>query len=86
MKDFSFNQVLGLMKKTTPFLFFRFFSIFGITQAFMIASGLLTARPIARHPPARIAMARLAAPGRDPVSARAPNLKNRKALIRGTSL
>jgi hypothetical protein len=40
MKDFSFNQVLGLMSKTAPFLFFRFLIYFGITLAFVIASGV----------------------------------------------
>jgi hypothetical protein len=40
MKDFSFNQVLGLMMKTAPFLVFRFLIYFGITLAFVIASGV----------------------------------------------
>ena len=39
MKDFSFNQVLGLMMKTGPFLFFRFLIYLGITLAFVIATG-----------------------------------------------
>ena len=40
MKDFSFNEVLGLMMKTAPFLVFRFLIYFGITLAFVIASGV----------------------------------------------
>jgi len=39
MKDFSFKQVLGLMMKTGPFLFFRFLIYLGITLAFVIATG-----------------------------------------------
>ncbi|MDZ7761505.1 MAG: hypothetical protein U5L00_14780 [Desulfovermiculus sp.] len=40
MKDFSFNQVLGLMMKTAPFLFFRFLIYLAITLTFVIASGV----------------------------------------------
>ncbi len=40
MKEFSLKQVLELMMKTAPFLFFRFLIYFGITLAFVIASGV----------------------------------------------
>jgi len=40
MKDFSFGEVLGLMMKTAPFLFFRFLVYFGITLAFAIITGV----------------------------------------------
>ena len=39
MKDFSFGEVLGLMRKTGPFLVFRFLIYFGITLAFVIITG-----------------------------------------------
>lgn len=39
MKDFSFGEVLGLMKKTSPFLLFRFLIYFGITLAFVLITG-----------------------------------------------
>ena len=39
MKDFSFRQVLGLMKKTAPFLVFRFLIYFGITFSFFLITG-----------------------------------------------
>jgi hypothetical protein len=39
MKDFSFSEVLGLMKKTGPFLVFRFLIYFGITLAFVLITG-----------------------------------------------
>ncbi len=40
MKDFSFGQVLGLMKKTAPFLVFRFIIYFGITIGFVLITGV----------------------------------------------
>ena len=39
MKDFSFGDVFGLLKKTAPFLLFRFLVYFGITLAFVIITG-----------------------------------------------
>jgi len=39
MKDFSFGEVLGLMRKTGPFLVFRFLIYFGITLAFVLITG-----------------------------------------------
>jgi hypothetical protein len=39
MKDFSFSEVLGLMKQTAPFLVFRFLIYFGITLGFTIITG-----------------------------------------------
>ncbi len=39
MKDFSFGEVLGLMKKTAPFLVFRFLIYFGITLGFVLITG-----------------------------------------------
>ena len=39
MKDFSFGEVFGLLKKTAPFLLFRFLVYFGITLAFVIITG-----------------------------------------------
>jgi hypothetical protein len=39
MKDFSFSEVLGLMRKTAPFLLFRFLIYFGITLGFVLITG-----------------------------------------------
>ncbi len=38
-KDFSFGNVLGLMRQTAPFLVFRFLIYFGITVAFILITG-----------------------------------------------
>ncbi len=38
-KDFSFGQVLGLMRQTAPFLVFRFLVYFGITVGFVLITG-----------------------------------------------
>lgn len=40
MKDFSFGEVLGLMKATAPFLVFRFLIYFGITLGFVLITGI----------------------------------------------
>ncbi|MCB1120168.1 MAG: hypothetical protein KJT03_01355 [Verrucomicrobiae bacterium] len=40
MKDFSFGEVLGLMKDTAPFLIFRFLIYFGITLGFVLITGV----------------------------------------------
>lgn len=40
MKDFSFSDVLGLMVKTAPFLFFRFLIYFAITFGFLMLAGI----------------------------------------------
>jgi hypothetical protein len=39
MKDFSFMDVLGLMRKTAPFLIFRFLIYFAITLCFVLITG-----------------------------------------------
>ncbi len=39
MKDFQMSEILDLMKKTAPFLLFRFLIYFGITLAYVIATG-----------------------------------------------
>jgi hypothetical protein len=40
MMDFQMGEVLDLMKKTTPFLIFRFLIYFGITLAYTITTGV----------------------------------------------
>jgi len=40
MMDFRMGEILDLMKKTTPFLIFRFLIYFGITLAYIIATGI----------------------------------------------
>ncbi len=39
MKDFSFSDVFGLLKKSAPFLVFRFLIYFGITLGFVLITG-----------------------------------------------
>lgn len=39
MKDFNFSTVLGLMRKTAPFLLFRFLIYVGITLGFVLITG-----------------------------------------------
>lgn len=39
MKDFSAREVLGLLRRTAPFLLFRFLIYFGITLAYVLATG-----------------------------------------------
>jgi hypothetical protein len=39
MKDFSFGEVLSLMRQTAPFLVFRFLIYFGITLGFTLITG-----------------------------------------------
>ncbi|GAA3554563.1 hypothetical protein [Marinobacter xestospongiae] len=40
MKDFKMGEVLGLMRQTAPFLIFRFLIYFGITLAYVLATGI----------------------------------------------
>jgi hypothetical protein len=39
MMDFKMGEVLGLMRRTAPFLIFRFLIYFGITLAYVLATG-----------------------------------------------
>lgn len=39
MMDFRMGEVLGLMRRTAPFLIFRFLIYFGITLAYVLATG-----------------------------------------------
>lgn len=39
MKDFQIGTVIGLLRRTAPFLLFRFLIYFGITLGYMIATG-----------------------------------------------
>ena len=39
MKDFNISEVIGLLRKTMPFLVFRFLIYFGITCAYVIGTG-----------------------------------------------
>lgn len=40
MKDFQVGEIIGLLRRTTPFLIFRFLIYFGITLAYVLATGI----------------------------------------------
>ncbi len=40
MKDFNVGEVIGLLKRTLPFLVFRFLIYFGITLAYVLGTGV----------------------------------------------
>ncbi len=40
MKDFNVGEIISLLRKTAPFLVFRFLIYFGITLAFALATGV----------------------------------------------
>lgn len=40
MKDFQVGEVIGLLRRTAPFLIFRFLIYFGITLAYVLATGI----------------------------------------------
>ncbi|WNK19354.1 hypothetical protein P1P91_10870 [Halomonas piscis] len=39
MKDFQVSSIIGLMRRTSPFLIFRFLIYFGITLGYVLATG-----------------------------------------------
>lgn len=40
MKDFQIGTIIGLLRRTAPFLVFRFLIYFGITLAYVLATGM----------------------------------------------